>query len=176
MLLIVFVTEVPVNIRWMVLSLLFVSLGAAAQMYKWTDKDGKVRYGDTPPPGVKAAPVAGASSASAPPSLPSASSGAPAMPGSADAKKGPLSPAEREQEYRKRQEEQSKAAAKTASEAEAKSQRNEACDRSKEYLRTLESGQRIARTNSAGERYYLDDSQVAGEVAKAQQSIQQACK
>ena len=171
------------NIRWMVLFLLFVSLGAAAQMYKWTDKDGKVRYGDTPPPGVKSTPVAAPSGAPSAPSVPSgssassASSPGPAISGSAaDAKKGPLSPAEREQEYRKRQEEQSKAAAKTASEAEAKSQRNEACERSKEYLRTLESGQRIARTNSAGERYYLDDSQVAGEIAKAQQSIQQACK
>ncbi|MGH8703832.1 MAG: DUF4124 domain-containing protein [Burkholderiales bacterium] len=27
---------------------------AQAQQYKWVDKDGKVRYGDTPPPGVKA--------------------------------------------------------------------------------------------------------------------------
>ena len=25
---------------------------ASAQQYKWTDKDGKVRYGDVPPPGV----------------------------------------------------------------------------------------------------------------------------
>src|SRR3954471_13167483 len=30
---------------------------AAAQAYKWVDKDGKVRYGDTPPPGVKATPL-----------------------------------------------------------------------------------------------------------------------
>jgi hypothetical protein len=171
--------EVPVNIRWMVLSLLFVSVGAAAQMYKWTDKDGKVRYGDTPPPGVKSSSVAAPAPASAPSSSASPASGrtpAPITGSAADAKKGPLTPAEQEQQYRKQKEEQAKAAAKTASEAEAKSQRNEACDRSKEYLRTLESGQRIARTNSAGERYYLEDSQVAAEVAKAQQSIQQACK
>jgi len=27
---------------------------ALAQQYKWVDQDGKVRYGDTPPPGVQA--------------------------------------------------------------------------------------------------------------------------
>ena len=34
-----------------------VATTAAAQAYKWVDKDGKVRYGDTPPPGVKATPM-----------------------------------------------------------------------------------------------------------------------
>src|SRR5213078_225399 len=29
---------------------------ALAQQYRWVDKDGKVGYGDTPPPGVQAAP------------------------------------------------------------------------------------------------------------------------
>src|SRR6185436_7157805 len=33
--------------------LLAFSAGAAAQTYKWVDKDGKVRYGDTPPPDAK---------------------------------------------------------------------------------------------------------------------------
>ena len=30
---------------------------AQAQGYRWVDKDGKVRYGDVPPPGVKATPL-----------------------------------------------------------------------------------------------------------------------
>src|SRR5476649_153967 len=30
---------------------------AQAQAYRWVDKDGKVRYGDIPPPGVKATPM-----------------------------------------------------------------------------------------------------------------------
>ena len=28
--------------------------GALAQQFRWVDKDGRVQYGDTPPPGVKA--------------------------------------------------------------------------------------------------------------------------
>jgi hypothetical protein len=152
------------------LSIILVALvlaGAAhAQMYKWVDKDGKVRYGDVPPPGVKATPMKGMQSA------PTSA----AAPASKDAKKGPLSPAEQEQEYRKRQQEDKKASEKAEKEKQAEAGKNEACERSKEYLRTLQSGQRIARLNPSGERYYLDDDQVAQEIAKAQQSIQQACK
>ena len=33
-------------------ALSFVS-GATAQQFRWVDKDGRVQYGDTPPPGVK---------------------------------------------------------------------------------------------------------------------------
>ena len=137
-----------------------------AQQYKWVDKDGKVRYGDTPPPGAKTSAVKGPPSGAAP---------APAA-ASKDAKKGPLTPAEQEQDYRKRQEEARKTAEKSAGEQQAKAERSEGCERTREYLRTLETGQRIARTNPSGERYYLSEDQVASEIAKAQQSVKQACK
>src|SRR5260370_42242460 len=38
---------------WCAAGLLFAAC-AVAQQYKWIDKDGKVRYGDTPPPGAEA--------------------------------------------------------------------------------------------------------------------------
>jgi hypothetical protein len=34
------------------LALVFAA-AAQAELYKWTDKDGKIRYGDNPPAGVK---------------------------------------------------------------------------------------------------------------------------
>src|SRR5260221_14401706 len=34
----------------LILAVLAFSGAASAQAYKWVDKDGKVRYGDTPPP------------------------------------------------------------------------------------------------------------------------------
>ena len=71
------------------LSLAFAA-GAAAQAYRWVDKDGKVRYGDTPPPGVNATPLKGSSRAA----------GAPA----ADAKKGEKDKLSPEAAFRKRQE------------------------------------------------------------------------
>jgi hypothetical protein len=41
-------------LRLAVCALLFAALPAAAALYKWTDENGRVVYGDTPPPGVKA--------------------------------------------------------------------------------------------------------------------------
>jgi hypothetical protein len=47
--------------RYLLLLLLLVAVAGAAQaqqMYRWTDKNGKVQYGHTPPPGVAAKAVA----------------------------------------------------------------------------------------------------------------------
>lgn len=139
---------------------------AQAQIKCWTTADGKRACGDAPPAGAKATTVRGTSSAPAP---------APAASASKDAKKGPLTAAEKEKAYRERQQEAQKAAAKADKEKQDKVARNEGCERTKEYLQTLESGQRIARSNPSGERYYLDENQVAQEVAKARESMQKAC-
>jgi hypothetical protein len=50
------------------------------------------------------------------------------------------------------------------------------CTRAQDALRTLESGQRVSRTDSKGERYFLDDAQAAQETARARQSVQEWCK
>lgn len=141
---------------------------AAAQMYKWIDKDGKVRYGDTPPPGVKK------SSIKAPPPGP-----APAAPAAkADAKNGksgPLTPAEQEQAFRKRQADEKKAEEKAEKDGAAKAEKAQNCARAQENLRTLQSGQRIARTSANGERFFLDEAQIAQEASQAQQAVQKLC-
>lgn len=139
---------------------------AQAQIKCWTTADGKRACGDAPPAGAKVTTVRGTGSAPAP---------APAASASKDAKKGPLTAAEQEKAYRERQQEAQKAAAKADKEKQDKVARNEGCERTKEYLQTLESGQRIARSNPSGERYYLDENQVALEVAKARESMQKAC-
>ena len=160
---------------WICLALLLAAgtaSTASAQMYRWVDKDGKVRYGDTPPPGAKTSSIKAPQSGGV---APASGDSTPAT-AAKDAKKGPLTPAEQEQDYRKRQADARKSADKADAEGRGKSERNENCERTKEYLRSLESGQRIARVNPSGERYYLEDNQVAQEVAKAQQSVQQACK
>jgi hypothetical protein len=146
---------------FLVLSLLAAG-AVSAQQYKWIDQDGKVRYGDTPPPGVKAQPLR------PPPGPASPSSSASA------AKKGekPLTP---EQAFQKRQQDAAKDAEKQAqADGEARAKR-ENCERAQEVLRTLESGQRIQRTNAQGERYYLEDAQIAQETARARTAVQQSC-
>ena len=146
--------------------------GAAHAQYRWVDKDGKVRYGDSPPAGVKATRLGAPASGSAP--------AAPAAPAAdakdaKDAKKGPMTAAEKEQDYRKRQADAKKAEEKSAKESDDLAKKTENCTHAKEYKVTLDTG-RVARTNAAGERYYMDESQIAQEQVKAQQAIQQYCK
>ena len=159
---------------WIFLALLLAAGPAGAQLYRWVDKDGKVRYGDTPPAGAKT------SSIKAPPPGPvTPAAEAKDAKGAKDgkgAKKGPLTAAEKDQEFRQRREDAQKAAEKEDEESRTKAARADSCDRAKEQLRTMQSGERIARSSSSGERYFLDESQVAQEVAKAQQTMQQACK
>lgn len=144
------------------LSLAFAS-GAAAQLYRWVDKDGRVRYTDTPPPaGVQGRTL---QTPSAPPA---------AAP-EGDAKAAP-SLSEQEQSFRKRRLEAQKEAEKAAlaqKEAEAKRQN---CARAQEYLRTLESGQRVTRTNAQGEREFIDDATRARETASARQAVRDWCE
>ena len=145
---------------------------AQAQIKCWTTADGKRACGDTPPPGAKVRTV---KSAPASPDAVPASAAAPKDGAVKAAKKGPLTPAEQEQDYRKRQAEAQKAAEKAASEQQAKEAKQENCARSKEALLALESGQRIQRTDSKGERYYLDDAQRDAETAKARQHVARNC-
>ena len=153
---------------WIFLVALAFAGAAHAQLYKWIDKDGKARYGDTPPPGVKATLMGEPASGPGPAAAPAGAAGK-------DAKKGPLTPAEQEQAYRKRQEEAKKNSDKADQERKEKAAKQEDCARAKEAVLTLESGQRISRANAAGERYFLDDSQRAEELAKARQAQQQSC-
>ena len=133
--------------------------GALAQQYKWTDESGRVRYGDVPPPGVKVTPLRPPPAAPAP---------APA------AKEGdkPLSP---EAAFRKRQEDAAKERDKQAKADHEAQLKRENCLRAQDALRTLETGQRVARTDTKGERYFLDDAQVAQETARARQSVKEWC-
>jgi Domain of unknown function (DUF4124) len=142
----------------LVVSCLFAA-AASAQQYKWVDQDGKVRYGDTPPPGAKAQRL----------KPPPAPIGTP--PAAAAAKKGDKPPASPEE--RKRQEDAQKAQQKQAE--EQASAKRENCARAQESLRALESGQRVARVDSKGERYYLEDAQIAQEAVRARQMVQQNC-
>lgn len=136
--------------------------GVFAQQYKWVDENGKVRYGDLPPAGVQATPLK--------PPPPGAATPAP------EGKKDTARASTPGQGAGKRQEDAQKER-ETQARAEQDAQiKRENCARAQEVLRTMESGQRISRTDSKGERYYLDDAQIAQETAKARESVQQWCK
>ena len=141
-----------------------------AQQYKWVDKDGRTQYGDTPPAGVKATPLR----------RPSGPASAPAPEGKAAAKdakaaKGPLTPAEQEAEFRKRQTEAQKSREKDDKASQEQEAKRANCSSAQEQLRMLESGQRISRTDAKGERYYVDDDQRAADLGRARKSVSDWC-
>jgi hypothetical protein len=150
---------------------------AHAQAYRWVDKDGKVRYSDVPPAGVKATPL---KPPPAPPTpAPSAASKDPASKDGKDAKdvkKGPPTAAEQEQSYKDRQ-----AKAKEAREKEDKERadaeiQKQNCASAQESLRTLEAGRRVASTNAQGETVYLDETQTQERIAQARKVVAETCK
>jgi len=150
------------------LAVLFVALALAApaiaQQYKWVDKDGKVRYGDLPPAGVKATPLKGPARPAAPPSAAPAAAG----------KKGekPLTP---EQAFQKRQKDREEADQKAQKDQAEASLKRANCESAQASMRQIQSGARISTVNAAGERVMMDDSQRAAEMARAQKAVSEWC-
>jgi uncharacterized protein DUF4124 len=146
----------------LVLTTLAFATGAVAQQFKWVDRDGRVQYGDTPPPGVKATRL---KPPPAPVSSPAQSSA------KKDAKK--LTP---EQAFQKRQQDQREGAEKAAQEqAEAQNKRAN-CEAAQAQLRQLQSGERISTVTASGERSFVDDAQRARETERAQKAVSEWCK
>jgi hypothetical protein len=156
----------------LLMSFAALSIGnAAAQQYKWTDRDGKVQYGDVPPAGTNATPLKAPRATPSAPAADAAPKGAAAK----DASKGPLTPAEQEAEYRKRQAEAQKGLEKDARAAQEAQTKRDNCAGAQEQLRILESGQRYARTDAKGERYFVDDEQRAAEAGRARKLVADWC-
>ena len=159
--------------RKIVLFLAFAAVAGTSQaQIKCWNESGKRVCGDTPPPGAKVTTLKGSTAPDAPP----AAAKDAGKDGAKAAKKGPLTPAEQEQVYRKRDAEAQKASAKAAEEQRNAEAKRANCAQARQALVELESGQRISRINpSTGERYFLEESQIAREAAKARQAIQTAC-
>ena len=138
---------------------------ALAQQYKWVDQDGKVRYGDTPPPGVQATPL-----------KPPVSAPAPAAPAPAAKKDGSTTDLSPEAAFRKRQQERQEKDEKSAKERADAEMKRVNCEQSQAALRGLQSGQRISSTNAAGERVFIDDAERAKEIERTQRAVNDWCK
>src|SRR3954468_23892414 len=147
--------------------------GTVAAQSKWVDKDGRVTYGDAPPVGANAAPMR-CSAAPLPQAEEAPSDKADKADKKDDAKKKPLTAAEQDAAFRKRREEAEKEREKQAKADGSAAAKRENCTRAQSYVRTLETG-RVASSDAQGERYFLDDSQLAQENAKARQDVRDWC-
>lgn len=151
------------------LALMAVSAGAAAQINKCLDASGKVvGYGECPAgtrteaSGVKVSP----------PPAPAKSAAAADGAGKSDKDKAAKAP-ESAADAKKRQTEKAEADAKKTAAAE---QNKLACDESRGYLKSLQAGNRIRKTDpKTGERTYLQDNEYAAEITRTQQTIKANC-
>jgi hypothetical protein len=157
------------------LALAVMLLGAAEAQaqWKWRDSRGQIHLSDTPPPrdipdkDVLLRPDLTQRKA-APPAAPSPVASAPGA-----AAKPPVDP---ELEERRKRAEQEQAARTKADEQKVAAVRKENCQRAREQLATMESGQRIARIKPDGEREILDDDQRAREARRARDVIAADCR
>jgi hypothetical protein len=170
-----------------VLAVLCGAASLASAQWAWRDEHGRTVYSDQPPPATVRAKDVLRQPASAPPNessdsnnadAPSASNPAAApSPSSRAAPAAPQPPtmAERELEFRKRQKERAEAEKKLADAQAEAARKAEDCERARGYMRSLDDGVRLLRTNPDGSRELLDEAQRAAEIQRTQQIIQSRC-
>jgi hypothetical protein len=127
-----------------------------AELYRWVDAEGRVHYTDTPPP----------ANARKSEELQRPRRAAPAT---------PVTPAEQEAAFRKRQLEKAEQQAeqeRARKEAETK-KRN--CDSARSQLAGLQAGGRITRYNAQGEREYLSEQEIQSSIVRAEKSVADWC-
>ena len=145
-------------------------LPAQAQ-WMWRDAQGRMQATQLPPPPgtpdtaiVKRPPGNGPQRGVAP--APVAASAAPAPAASA------TDPA---LEAKRKQAEQDEATKRKADDTRIAQARAENCERARAHMRSLDSGQRIARTNAQGEREIIDDRTRAQETEQTRRAIASDC-
>ena len=143
----------------------------AQAQWQWQDKDGRTVFSDRPPP-------AGAEVKNIRQKLPALDK-APALL-SPDAADGPAAagsaPGGTSDLAKLRQKATEAEQAKKAAEKQRQqAARAENCNRAKQTLSALNTGQRVGRLNATGEREFLDDAQIAAEKQRTQSVIQSDC-
>ena len=166
---------------------LFVLCTAAtlsqAEVYKWKDKDGTIKYSDTPPPSnIKQEAINGKKKSAAPTGkVPLAPVENAAAVGSDNVKpikskegfEDPINPEEAAAKLRQKNAEAEKNN-KKEKEAEAK-RKAENCSAAKANMQTYTQGGRVYKMNEKGERAYLDEKGFAEGKQKAQQEMNENC-
>jgi hypothetical protein len=138
-------------------ALAFVGV-AHAELYKWTDAQGKVHYSDQPPT-VNTATIKDAPAGS-----------------SETATQAAQSLNAKDLAYQKRREEAEKARAKAEKDAEQARMQSENCAKARNNLSTLQNTPRVYTTNAAGQRIYMDDAARAQALASNQKAVSDFCK
>lgn len=174
-------TQLATSIRAAVaFGTMLAAFSAAAQIYTWTDKDGRTHYADTPP---KSGEVKMIGPIRRPPPPPQdeaeggeGGAGTTGTPADAAAAQKPPALAERELEFRKRRAAEAEAQAKAEQETKREEERQRACSQARAQLAALQGGQRVARFSEDGSREFLDDAARQQEAGRIQDFLDRECR
>jgi hypothetical protein len=148
------------------MALTVTAMNASAQTYQWKDSAGHTVISDTPPPG-------------------SAKEGSRTIggktpvtntPGATKPAEAPKTFAEKDMDFKKRQQESAEKSAKDAKDKSLAAEKRDNCDRAQKQVALLESGQRIATLDEKGERRILDEAEQANEMERARRVANESCK
>ena len=153
-----------------IFALIFLSTAAfspvGAQTYQWKDSSGRTIISDMPPPGsTKDSRTIGSKQATVQRDTGEKEN-------KAKPADGPKTLAERDLDFKKRQQASREKAEKEAKDKEAADQKAENCERAKRNLSTLESGRAVS--NSTGG--VMDDSQRQQELEYTRRVVSESCK
>lgn len=142
------------------LSLMLLGSAFASEIYKWTDKDGNVHYGDRPSDEVEQAQAIVIASSRTDPEAVNA----------AIESRRERDTARTEARTAAKEAEQAAAEERAAAEEQAK-----LCDQYRARLEKYVTSRRLYKLDDAGERVYLDDAQMQQARADLQQRIVESC-
>lgn len=146
-------------------ALLLVSATAYGQVMKCISSDGRVEYASRCPAGTEERQTTISNKAAG-------GKSSPAAPAAAQ-----KSIAEQNAAYNKRQTEKRESEQKAQKLAAEQAQKNQACDSARNYLKMLESGERLrVRDPQTGQIGYIDDAGRQAEFAKAQKGVADNCR
>ncbi len=156
-----------------------ISLSALASMshaqYAWIDEKGVKQFSDMPPPPHITQDRILKQPGMAPRKINDAASDSTtekAVPAPTQ-NNAPLTIAEKNAEFNKRRIEQAEKEKKAAEKAKYDADKAKNCERARDYSRNLNSGIRIARIDSNGERIILSDEERAQELKEAQRILRE---
>ncbi|NTV71942.1 MAG: DUF4124 domain-containing protein [Azonexaceae bacterium] len=144
------------------------SLSADAETFQWKDSNGQTVVSDVPPPATAKGrrSIGGVKPAVVSETIPEKTADTP------KAAEAPKTVAEKDLDFKKRQQEAKEKADKQAAEAE----KRDNCERARRSVATLESNQPLSTLDDNGERKLMDSAQRDQELERARKFVADACK
>jgi len=171
-------TSRPTFIFALFFPLTVASISAHAETFQWKDSNGQTVVSDVPPPATAKGrrSIGGVKPAVVSEVIPEKTGDAPKTADAPKVADAPKTTAEKDLDFKKRQQEAKEKADKQAKEQAAEKEKSENCDRARRNLAALESNQPLNTLDDKGERKLMDSAQRDQEIERARKFMADSCK